>query len=147
MVRRLSERVQAVVFLTALALAIAGLYAWVQRTQPPAVATSEVHGVSLLVDGGPWALRYGPVTTVNNTAFGILREAARHLGVPLVWQNYSVPEGVFVVSINGTANGAGGGWQYWVGDVYGNMAADRYPLVDGSNVTWRYTSDQGGVFG
>lgn len=145
MPRRVPERVWAVVFLVALALAIAGLYAWVQTTQPAAVQAKEVRGVSLLVDGGAWAIRYGPVTTANNTAFGILLEAARHLRVSLVWRNYTVPEGVFVVSINGTVNGPGGGWQYWVGTVYGNIAADHYPIADGSNVTWRFTADQGGV--
>lgn len=147
MAPRLSERAQALVFLAALALAIAGLYAWIRTTQPDAVAAKEVSGVTLLVDGGAWTIRYGPVSTANNTAFGILLEAAQRLHVGLVWQNYTVPAGVFVVSINGTANGAAGGWQYWVGTAYGNEAANYYPLSSGSNVTWRYTSDQGSVLG
>ncbi len=147
MLPRPSERAQAVLFLAVLALGITSLYGWIQTTQPSAVAAKEVRGVSLLVNGGTWDLRYGPVTTANNTAFGILLEGARRLHVSLVWQNYSVPAGVFVVSINGTANGPNGGWQYWVGTVYGNVAADHFPLSDASNVTWRYSTDQGGVLG
>lgn len=146
MARRLSERTQAVIFLVALGVAIAGLYGWVQATQAPPVRPNVVVGVRLLVDGGPWQLDYGPVTTTNNTAFGLLLEASHRLHFPVVYQNYSLPAGVFVISINGIANSAGSaGWQYWVGTQYGDRAANLYPLSDGANVTWRFTADQGGA--
>ena len=144
MARRLSERTQAVIFLVILGVAIAGLYSWAQASQAPPVRPGAVSSVSLLVDGGIWKIRYGPVTTTNNTAFALLLEASHRLQFPVVYQNYSLPAGVFVISINGTANTAGGsGWQYWVGTSYGNRAANLYPLGDGSNVTWRYIADQG----
>jgi hypothetical protein len=137
---------KAVLFLVVLGVAIAGLYGWAQASQSPPVRPGTVSGVSLVVDGGTWSLRYGPVTTTNNTAFGLLLEASQRLHFPVEYQNYTLPAGVFVVSINGTANMANGaGWQYWVGTSYGDRAANLYPLTDGSNVTWRYTANQGGA--
>lgn len=148
MVRRVSERTQAVIFLVALGVAIAALYGWVQVSQPPPVRATGVSGVSLEVDGAGWALRYGPVTTTNNTAFGILREAARARGFSLQWINYTLPPGVFVTAINGTPNGQGGDfWQYWVNGTYGDVAADHAPLSDGAAVTWRFVANQGGASG
>lgn len=145
MPRRLSERTRAVMFLVALGIAIAGLYGWAQASQPPPVAARAVSGVSLLVDGGTWVLRYGPVTTTNNTVFGILIEASHVLNFRVTYSEYQMPYQVFVTSINGTGNtNAGPGWQYWVGTFYGDRAANLYPLANRNNVTWRYTADQGG---
>jgi uncharacterized protein DUF4430 len=143
MARKLSERTQAIVFLVVLGTAIAGLYGWAQASQPHAVATTSVTGVSLIVEGVNWTIRYGPVTTTNNTAFGILMEAAAHLHFAVVSQHYSFPDGVFVLAINGSTNVPGGlGWQYWVSGVYGDRASDLFPLHTGDTVLWRYTTDQ-----
>jgi hypothetical protein len=147
-VRKLSERTQAIVFVVVLGVAIAGLYGWIQVSQPPPVRAAGVSGVGLVVDGPGWTIHYGPVTTTNNTAFGVLLEAARRVGFSLHWVNYTLPAGVFVISINGSANGQGGEfWQFWVNGVYGDAAADHAPLSDGATVTWRFTSDQGGTAG
>ncbi|HYM41009.1 MAG TPA: DUF4430 domain-containing protein [Thermoplasmata archaeon] len=146
MPRRLSERTQALIFLIVLGVAIAGLYGWAQASQAPPVPPGRVSGVSLLVDSGTWRVRYGPVTTTNNTAFGLLMEAARVLRFPVVYQYYQSPPGVFVISINGTGSGpSSSGWQYWVGTAYGDRGANLYPLSNGVNVTWRYGADQGGA--
>ncbi len=146
MARRLSERTQAVLFLVILVVGIAGLYGWVQATQPPPVPPGTVRDVSLLIDGGTWTTEYGPVTTTSNTPFLLLLEASQRLGFRVMWQNYTTPPGVFVLSINGTANpSAGAGWQYWVGTTYGNVAANLVPLSDGDHVAWRCTTDQGGA--
>ncbi len=146
MLSKLSERTKAVIFLVVLSVAIAGLYGWAQASQPPPVASRSVGGVSLLVDGGTWVIRYGPIVTTNNTAFGILLEAAHHLHFAVIYDNYSFPAQVFVVSINGTANTpTGPGWQYWVGNTYGDRAANLYPLSNDDNVTWRYTANQEGA--
>ncbi len=134
--------------MVALGAAIAGLYGWAQASQPPPVQAAGVSGVSLVVEGAGWTIRYGPVTTTNNTAFGILLEAARTMGFSLHWINYTLPAGVFVISINGSANGQSGDfWQYWVNGTYGEVAADHAPLSDGATVTWRFTTDQGGATG
>ncbi len=148
MPRKLSERTQALIFLVVLGVAIAGLYGWAQTSQAPPVKAAGVTGVRLEVDGASWTFRYGPVTTTNNTAFGILLEAAHEIGFSVHWINYTLPAGVFVLSINGSANGAGGNfWQYWVNATYGDVAADRAALSEGATVTWRFTTDQGGTGG
>ena len=148
MARRLSERTQAVIFLVALAVGIAALYGWAQASQPPPVRATGVTGVSLEVDGAGWTIRYGPVSTMNNTAFGILLEAAHRMGFSVHWMNYTLPAGVFVIAINGTSNGQGGEfWQYWVSGNYGSVAADHAPLSDGATVTWGFLADQGGTSG
>jgi hypothetical protein len=129
-------------------VAIAGLYGWIQVSQPPPVRAAGVTGVSLVVNGAGWTIRYGPVATTNNTAFGILLEAARQLGFSVHWINYTLPAGVFVISINGSANGQGGEfWQFWVNGVYAGAAADHVALSDGATVTWAFTTDQGGTSG
>lgn len=143
--RRLSERAQAAIFLVALAVAIAGLYAYIQGAAAPPVGAKAEVTASLTIDGGAWSLRYGPVATRNTTVFGLLLEASRHLGFAVRWVNYTLM-GVFVTSINGTANGQGGlNWYYWVNGTLGGVAADRYALPDGAAVAWRFTTDQGGV--
>ncbi len=144
MVRKIPERIQAVIFLVALATAIAGLYGWAQASRAPEVTANRVLGVSLLVDGPNWTIRYGPLATTNNTAFGLLLEASHALRFPLQWVNYSMPSGVFVTAINATPNGQGGmSWQYWVAGVYGDRAANLYPIQNSDVVTWRFTMDQG----
>lgn len=146
MVRRLSERTQAIVFVVVLGTAIAGLYGWVQAAQPQPVPAATVSDVSLVVDGANWTIRYGPATTANNTAYGILMEAADRLHFTVDSRLYSFPRGVFVIAINGSANAPGGlGWQYWVSGVYGDRAADLFPLHNGDTVVWRYTTDQEGT--
>lgn len=148
MARRLSERTQALIFLVALGVGIAALYGWAQASQAPPVKAAGVTGVTLQVDGPGWTVHYGPVTTTNNTAFGILLEAACHLGFTVHWVNYTLPAGVFVIAINGTVNGAGGDfWQFWVDGAYGQVAADHAPLTDGSRVVWSFAVDQGGTTG
>ncbi len=145
MVRRLSERTQAIVFLVVLCTGLAGLYGWVQASQPRPVPVLQVTGVSLAIDGASWAIQYGPVTTTNNTAFAILKEASQRLHFSLNVTEYSVPSAVFVNMINGSWNGQGGlYWQYWVNGTYGNVGADHYGLSDGSQVLWRFTTNQEG---
>jgi len=142
---RASERVQAIVFVAILVTAIAGLYAVAQRSQPPSVPAAEVRLVSLEVEGDGWSIQYRPPVTVNNTAFGILREASATLDFSLTHQLYEVPQGVFVTEINGSANGEGGRyWQYWVNGMYESVAADHRALRDGDTVLWSFSIPQEG---
>ncbi len=146
MARKLSERTQAILLVVVLGTAIAGVYGWVQATQPPPVAPGTVTGVSLLVEGPGWNLSYGPVTTTNNTAFALLEEASQRLHFAVNVTHYNLPDAVFVTAINGATNGQGGlFWQYWVDGTYGNVGADHYALLDGAQVLWRFTTDQEGA--
>lgn len=150
MLRELSQRTQAVIFLVAVGTAIAGMYGIVQATQPPPVPAETVRNVSLVVETPDWTITYGPVTTTNNTVYGILIEASHrlHFTVDPPTTNGSFPNEVFVTAINGTTNGQGQlWWQYWVNDVYGNTAANLYALHDGDHVAWRFTANQEGVAG
>lgn len=145
MVRRLSERTQAVVFVVAVAVAITGLYGYIQVSQPRPVAASGLIRASLAIDGGAWTIAYTPNETLNNTAYSILVEASARLGFPVQATHWSIPDAMFVTSINGTTNGQEGRyWQFWVNGVYGATSADHAALKDGDAVLWRFTTDQGG---
>ncbi len=148
MVPRLSQRAQAIVFVAVIAMAIGGLLAYVQATTPTRVGASGEVTVSLLIDSGTWTIEYGPAATTNNTPFALLKEASARLGFTVDEVYYTLPRAVFVTAINGTANGQGGHyWQYWVNGAYGNVAADQMSLANGDQVTWRFTTDQGGPAG
>ena len=143
MVRRPSERVQAVVFVAVLVVVIAGLYAAVLRLQPAPVRSSVVRDAGLDIEGNGWTVQYRAVTTANNTAFAILMEASHARGFSVTYVRYEIPDGVFVTGINGSRNGeAGRYWQYWVNGVYGAVAADHQGLQDGDTVLWSYSSPQ-----
>src|SRR5688572_13324595 len=142
---RLSERVQAVVFVAILIAAIAGLYAAAEMLQPDPVTTSLVRSVRLDVQGNGWSILYRPEATTNNTAFDLLVEASVRLGFSVDYAHYEFPKGVLVIGINESMNGNGGRyWQYWVNGVYGPVAADHRGLRDGDAVIWRYTVSQEG---
>ena len=145
MVRRMSERIQAVVFVVGLVTVLAGLYSVAQMSQPLPIPAAKVQGVSLEVEGDGWFIRYSPPWTVNNTAFGILSEASATLGFSLSYEVYEVPQGVFVTEINGSGNGEGGRyWQYWVNGTYEGVAADHRGLRGGETVLWRFSIPQEG---
>jgi len=138
-VRRLTERQQAIVFGVALTISLAGLYGMIQAIQPPPVTSKGVLRASLVVEGDGWTMGYLDVETRNNTAFGILLEAGDRKGFSVEWVDFAIPPGAFVTAINGTVNGQGGKWwQYWVNDVYGDVASNRKELFDGDLVQWRF---------
>lgn len=144
----LSERTQAVIFVVALGLAIAGLYGWARASQPPSVAPGTVVGVRLAIEGPGWNMSYGPVTTTNNTVYALLLEAAQHFdfSVSATGSPSGIPKGLIVTMINGAQNGQGGlWWQYWVNGVYGDRAADLYALHSGDLALWAFTLSQEGA--
>ena len=141
----LGERHQAVLFVAILIVAIAGLYAATQLLQPATVTTYVVHLVQLDLEGSGWSIHYTAAATKNNTAFGLLHEASTRLAFPVAYVAYEIPTGVFVTSINGSANGEGGRyWQYWVNGAYANLAADHLALHDHDAVLWKFTASQEG---
>src|SRR5213594_2764583 len=143
MALRLSERQQAILFASVLIAAIAGLYASTLLLQPVPVQASEVHLVRLDVESVGWSIQYAPLTTDNNTAFGLLLEASVKLAFPV---GYEIPQGVFVTAINGSVNGEQNrNWLYQVNDVYSNLAADHQALHDGDVVRWIFSAPQDGI--
>jgi len=145
-VPRLSERQQAIVFAAILIAAIAGLYATTQLMQPVPVRAAAVHLVRLDVDGAGWPIEYAPLTTTNNTPFGLLLEASANMGFPVAYVWYQIPQGVFVTAINGSVNGEGGrAWLYQVNGVYPNVAADHLALHDNDVVRWTFITSQEGM--
>lgn len=146
MVRRLAEWHKALIFVAALSVTVAGLYAYVQASQPPRVQPQGVRGVHLTIDGGSWRIDYAPAETTNNSAFAILMEASEAFGFPVEYVRYTIPDGVFVTAINGSRNGEGGRfWQFWVNGAYGSVAADHAAIHDGDAVLWWYTSSREGT--
>jgi Domain of unknown function (DUF4430) len=142
---RLGERRQAVLFAAILITAIAGLYAATQLLEPASVGAYVVHLANLEVEGSGWSVHYVAIATMNNTAFGLLREASARLGFSLAYVPYEIPKGVFVTGINGSVNGEGGRfWQYWVNGQYANLAADHMPLHDRDVVQWKFSGSQEG---
>jgi len=143
---RLSERRQATLFAAILIAAIAGLYATTLLLQPVPVQASAVHLVRLDVESVGWSIQYAPLTTDNNTAFGLLLEASVKLAFPVGYVWYQIPEGVFVTAINGSVNGEGNrNWLYQVNGVYSNIAADHQALHDGDVVRWIFSESQEGM--
>jgi len=142
---KLSERLQAVLFVAILIAAIAGVYGLVQVLQPAAVDGYEVRHVHLVVGAPNWSFRYDPALTSNNTAFSLLVEASAAFSFSVRYAVYDIPRGVLVTEINGFVNGHGPRyWQYWVNDAYGRVASDHMALHDGDTVRWNFTSSQGG---
>lgn len=145
MVRRLSERQKALLFIAVLALSIAGLWSYAQAIQPAPVQPQAV-SVDLIIRTPTWRIDYRSNGTDNNTAFAVLQEASARLGFSLRYVRYTLPPGVFVTSINGTANGEDGRfWQYWVSSVYGSVAADHMEIRSGDTVVWDFAIPQEGT--
>jgi len=141
----LSQRQQVAIFVAALGVSLALLSAYAQTLQAPPVPPGGAIAASLRVEGGSWSLSYQTNSTRNNTVFSLLVEASERMGFGVRSSRFVVPDGVFVISINGTANGEGGGyWQYWVNGLYGDRAADKREVFSGDVVLWKLDVDRGG---
>src|SRR3989442_3874070 len=140
----MSEKQQAILFAAVLIAAIAGLYATTLLLQPVPVQASAVHFVRLDVEGVGWSIQYAPVTTNNNTAFGLLLEASAQLAFPVTYVWYQIPQGVFVTAINGSANVEGRNLPYQVNGVYPHISSDHRPVDVDDFVRWslRNSSEQ-----
>ena len=146
MAPRLTERAQAVLFAAVLMTAIAGLTGTAILLQPAPVSVHAVGSVRLDVEGAGWSIRYTPTATNNNTVFGLLLEASAKFGFTVAYLTYQIPQGVFVMAINGSMNGEGGRyWQYWVNGAYGTIAADHAALHDHDVVLWNFSASVEGL--
>ncbi len=126
-------------FALILAVSVAGVWALANATMPAKVPppARNIH-LSLRLDGKDWNVTYESNSTMNNTAFIFLLEAARTLHIPVAWSNWTVPaDSILVQSIGGDTNGDGGRWwQYWVNGVYGSVGANHAALSEGDEVRW-----------
>lgn len=138
---KVSERLQAIVFVAVLVAAVAGLWAATQMAYAPPMPRGVVTA-SVFVEGAGWSFAYEDVTTANVTAFAFLLEGAAAYGLEVRWTQYGPPlDAVLVTAIGPDRNGEGGSWwQYWVNGVYGQVGADRVSLADGDVVLWRFTT-------
>lgn len=85
------------------------------------------------------------LTTSNYTAFGFLEAFVGYGNINATY--YEMFDSWLINTINGVGNGvvvpgiADTGnyyWQYYVNDVLGPVGADRYALLDGDVVEWRF---------
>jgi hypothetical protein len=51
--------------------------------------------------------------------------------------------GTIVTSVNGLTNEGLAGWQYWINEEWGVVAADLQILVSGDQVKWKYATFSG----
>ncbi len=75
------------------------------------------------------------------TAFSLLKEAADAKKLTMDTQQYSF--GVFVKSIESYKSGANKSWIYFVNGKSGTIAADKYTLMPGDKVEWKYLEPSG----
>ena len=142
---RRSERRHAALFVAAWAIALLVVWSAIQAVAPAAVPSSGAVRATLLVTGPGWDIRY-VASTVNTTAFGLLREASTVLGFELHAVPYEWPyHDVFVASINGTKNDGSQNlwWQYCMNDAYATVGAANQALHGGDVVTWVYAPPGG----
>lgn len=73
--------------------------------------------------------------STGETVFDVLDKVA-----DVEYQFYS-GIGIFVTSIEGVDQTGTTWWLYYVNGQPGEIAADRYGLMDGDNILWKYTSE------
>lgn len=134
--------IEAMILLAVLAAALIGLFFLTeyikdeQKVQPP----REEITVSLKIKKAEdWIVEYMDVKTKNNTVFKLLLECKEFYNLSVDYINWQGYDSIFVNSINGTQNGEDDmWWQYYVNDVYGEIAADKKEIFDGDYVEWRF---------
>ncbi len=141
----MNERSQAIAFAAALMVSLAALYGYIQSTVDRPVGPLTTVVATLVIEGPGWTIRYENATVPNATAFAILHQANVTLRFDLQWTTFVSPPGVFVTSINRTANGEvdSRSWLYLINGVFGSVASDRAPLSRGDIVLWQFSQYQG----
>jgi hypothetical protein len=71
----------------------------------------------------------------NATALDALRAV-----VESITTGYWLGWGAIVTSVNGLDNEGLLGWQYWINDEWGTVAADLTTLINGDQVKWKYAA-------
>lgn len=73
--------------------------------------------------------------SAGETVFDALSKVAR------VEYNFYPGLGKFVTSIDNLRQTEAAWWLYYVNGTLASIAADRYGLMDGDNILWKYTSE------
>lgn len=122
------------IFATVLFLSLAVL--WSLELQINEVESKHIN-VTLIITTDEWSIEYN-ASTLNNTVFKILKECAEFCNFSIEYEYYESLDAYFITSINGTENGDGLYWQYYVNGVYGEIASDKKEIFDGDRIEWRF---------
>lgn len=101
-------------------------------TQPVRLEKPEV---TLTLDFGKGDI--ATVSTTAKTAYEALKNVTDVKGIPVKTKQYDF--GLFVESIRDIPSGREKAWIYFVNGTSAQVAADKYELVKGDRVEWRYT--------
>jgi hypothetical protein len=133
--------IEAFVLIAVLAVVFVGLWAlaeYIENEQKVEPIEQDIT-VSLRISGDGWSVEYLNVDTKNNTVFKILLECKEKHNISVNYIQWQGFDAVFVNSINGTQNGDGDmWWQYYVNNIYGEIASDKKEIFDGDIVEWRF---------
>jgi len=123
--------------------ALGGILVYGQLTEPnfePMDITATIN-----IDYGNGTVATHTITTDNYTAFGFLEAVVGFENIDATY--YESFNSWLINSINGVQNGAdipgiadtsAYYWQYYVNDELGPVGADRYALLDGDVLEWRF---------
>ena len=123
--------------------ALGGILVYGQLTEPnfePMDVTATIK-----IDYGNETVVTDTVTTDNYTAFGFLEASVGYGNIDATY--YEAFNSWLINGINGVQNGVdipGIGdtskyyWQYYINDELGSVGADRYALLDGDVLEWRF---------
>lgn len=131
-----------IIFLTILVVSIVGLLFlgnyFVKQSSVKEI--QEPIKVSLIIKTDNWNIEYKNVSTKNNTVYKLLLECSKNLNFTVKSKYWKVYNSVFIEEINGTKNGGGKWWQYYVNGEYGKVGCDLKELKDGDLVAWKFES-------
>lgn len=133
---------QAAALVCVLSAALIGLWLLAEylNVQQEVAAPENPLTVSLRIEKeGEWTIEYLNVKTYNNTVYKLLIECRKACNFSVEYTTWKGYDAVFINAINGTRNGEEGKWwQYYVNDIYGDIACDRMEVADGDLLEWRF---------
>ena len=135
-----------------IAVFVAGFYFGGQQALSPSDGSPEAIQqaqdeiqVSLMLDFGNGQVRtYNGVTLPkDSTVFALLEKITTENDFKLDYKDYG-ELGVFIESVGDIVNDVEGDrfWQYWVNNVYAEVGASNYQLIDGDVVEWKFLRGQ-----
>lgn len=134
--------IEALVLIVVLAVAFLGLWYLAEFIKGEQEVESPINEITVslrIVKEEQWTIEYFEIETNNNTVFKLLLEIKEAYNLSLNYVHWQGYDAIFVSSINGTHNGENNmWWQYYVNDIYGEIASDKKEIYDGDVVEWRF---------